>query len=195
MTLLLKIIGIIAIVVVVAVVIGVLWLWRGFKALMKGSADAHPPCRVTLEPEANPMWRSQGKMDDLALQFRSEGFEEIGAFTIPEMKNLQFLAYVHVAEKFYGCLYDHKELDPTFEIVADFADDSGLAGTSTTLREELDQRPGSVTIRKDKATVAEIFSAVREHPKAVERIAVTREGFVESFRKGYAVSMNFRLRK
>ncbi len=195
MTLLLKIIGIVALVIVVLVILGVLWLWRTFKAMIKSQADAHPPCRVTLEPEDNPLWRSERTILDLASEFRAAGFEQIGVFTIPEMSNLQFLAFVHITEKFYGCLYDHQKLEPTFEIIADFADDSGLAGTSTTLGAELEQRPGCVTIRKDGASVVEIFEAVRQHPKAAERLPLTREGFVENFKKGYAISMNWRLKK
>src|SRR5207244_779028 len=49
--------------------------------------------------------------------------------------------------------------------------------------------------RKNGASVAEIFDAVRQHPKAAERIELKRENFVENFRKGYTRSMNWRLKK
>lgn len=195
MGLLLKIIGVVAIVVVLALVFGAMWLWRMFKGMAKTEAEGHPPCRITVEPEDNPVWRNEKQVLDYAAQLRAAGFEEIGVFTVPELSNLQFLGLIHPAEKFFGYVYDHPKVEPTFEIAADFADDSGLAGTNTTLGQDLEQRPGTFTIRKDGATVKEIFEMVRRHPKAPDRIEVKRENFVEDFKKGYARSMNWRLKK
>jgi hypothetical protein len=195
MGLILKIIGIIAIVVVVVVVLGAWWILRWFKSAIKADAETNPPCRVGLEPEPNPLWRSERKVLDYAGQFRAARFKDIGAFTIPEMNNLQVFAFLH-PDNFYGIIYDHHKIDPTFEVNADFENDGiGLAGTNTTLGETLEQRPGHVTIRKDGASVAEILGLVRNHLAAAQRRPITAEGFVENFKQGYARSMNWTMKK
>ena len=195
MGLILKIIGIIAIVVVIVVVLGAWWIVRWFKNALKADAENNPPCRVSLEPEPNPLWRSERKVLDFAGQFRAAGFKDIGAFSIPEIQNLQILAFVH-PDNFYALIYDHHKLEPTFDIVADFeTDDIGLTGANTTFGETIESRPGQITIRKDNGSVAEIFDLVRNHVAAGRRRAVTAEGFVEHFKQSYARSMNWTMKK
>src|SRR5688572_12895818 len=104
--LILKIIGIVALVVVAIVVVGVLWFWRQLRAAAKDDAIPYPACRINLEPEAQPAWRSEGQIKKYAAEFCALGFEEIGAFSIPEMGGLQLLAFVHPTERFYGVIYD-----------------------------------------------------------------------------------------
>src|SRR5881398_1656930 len=107
MILLIKIVAIIAVVVLLLVVAGGMLLLRWLRRIIKGEVDAPscPPCRVNPEPEAAPQWRSPDKVRQYACEFKALGFQEIGAFTIPEMGGLQMLGFVHPAERLYGLIY------------------------------------------------------------------------------------------
>jgi hypothetical protein len=190
----LKIIGIIAVVALVVAVLAVRWFLRRMKSFIAENTPV--PCRINPEPEPNPQWRHAAVIPRIAEQFRDAGFTEIGAFNIPEMAGIQFLAFFHPQEQFYGCVYDHAKLEPTFDIVCKLTDDTAVTGTNTRLGEALDQRPGRFSVRLEKATVAEIFQAVRQHPAAAKpRKPAVPEKFTEYFRQAHTEYMNWRLSK
>lgn len=190
----LKILGITALVVLLVVILGLRWLFRKLRGVVEESMPV--PCRIHPEAEPNPQWIHGATVQRFAKQFLALGFEEIGAFSIPEMGGLQFLAYVHVPERCFGCIYDHRKLAPTFDVVCTRPDDSTVTGTNTTLGESLDQRPGRTVVRMDKASVAEVFEAVRRNPAAAgERTPVSKEAFLPYFCKAHADYMNWRLKK
>src|SRR5215470_6471480 len=112
MILLLKIAALVVIVLVLlgfaAVSLFLRWIRKVFKDASDGPSC--PPSRVNPEPEANPQWRSAAKVNQFATEFKALGFEEIGAFSIPEMQGLQMLAFVFPAEQIYGTIYDHKKI-------------------------------------------------------------------------------------
>src|SRR5687767_10476204 len=103
--LILKIIGVIALLVVAAAVGGLIWFWRAV-GRAAAAAQGCPPARISLEREEHPVWRNEGQVMKYAAELRAAGFEEIGVFTIPEMGALHLLAFVHLAERFYACVYD-----------------------------------------------------------------------------------------
>src|SRR5687767_7148423 len=135
--LILKIIGVIALLVVAAVVGGVIWFWRA--VARAAAAQPYPPARVSLEPEEHPAWRNKSQVMKYAAEFRAAGFEEVGVFTIPEMGALHLLAFVHLAERFYACIYDHKQVAPWFDIYAEFGDQTELTGTNTAIGDAMDK--------------------------------------------------------
>ena len=190
--LILKIIGVVVLVAAAVIVAGVIWFWR---AVRQTANPPCPPCRVTLEPEEHPTWRNESQVMKYAAEFRAAGFEEVGVFTIPEMGGLHLMAFVHLAERFYACIYDHKATPPWFDICAEFADQSGLTGSNTALGDAVDRRPGDIKISMPQESVKAVFKALREHPTAAQRVAVTREAFAETFKREYARSMNWTMRK
>src|SRR5262245_2184019 len=126
MLILLKILGIIALVVILVAIFAIRWFFRHMRGAI---ADALPvPCRIHPEPEPNPQWRNASVIRQFADEFRALGFQEIGAFNIPEMGGIQFLAFFHSGEQFYGCAYDHKKLEPTFDVVCLLANDTSVTG-------------------------------------------------------------------
>lgn len=191
--LILKIIGVVALIVVAIVVVGVIWFWRA--VVKEAATPPFPPCRVNLEPEEHPTWRNEGQIMKYAAEFRAAGFEQVGVFTIPEMGGLHLLAFVHAAERFYACIYDHQQVPPWFDIFAEFADQTELTGSNTQLGDTMDRRPGDIKVAMKDSSVKEVFNALREHPKAAERLAVARESFAETFKRQYARSMNWTMRK
>ena len=188
----LKIIGVIALVVVAAVVAGAVWFWRAVRAA--AATEPYPPARVSLEPEEHPTWRHESQVMKYAAELRAAGFEQIGVFTIPEMGALHLLAFVHLAEKFYACIYDHKQV-VWFDIFGEFIDQTGLTGTNTAIGDAMDKRPGEIQLSMPHESVKMVFDALREHPRAAERLRVTREGFTETFKRQYARGMNWRMSK
>lgn len=190
----LKIVGILALIAIVVVVLAIRWFLRKVRTL---AADVMTvPCRINPEPEPNPQWRHAAEIPAFAEQFRAAGFQEIGAFSIPEMGALQFLAYFHPQEQFYGCIYDHPKLPATFDVVCKLVDDTSVTGSNTRMGEALDQRPGRVVVRLDKASVAEVFAAVRDHPAAAgPRKPATADQFLGYFRQAHTEYMNWRLGK
>jgi hypothetical protein len=190
----LKIIGII----VVVVIIGGILLLRMVMKFVKGAVDAMPtcpPCRVSLEPEAEPQWLKPEVVQKYAAQFREQGFQDVGAFSVPELGGLQLLAFVHPGERLYGAVYEHKKLPHTFDIVCGYPDESGITGTNTKIGETLDPRPGQVTLRLDQADVATVFRAVLDKAGPAERNPVAVGDFVSHFKRAYVRGMNWRMKK
>lgn len=193
--LILKIIGWVALVVVAIVVAGGVWFWRQLKAAAKAEAMLFPPARVNLEPEENPAWRNEKQVLKLAAEFRALGFEQIGVFSLPEVGGTYLMGFVHVAERFYGCVYDYTVTAPTFDFFAELGNDQDLTGSNSTIGAHLDQRPGEMKVRLKDGSVAAVWDAVRAHEKAPGRREVARDGFVETFKKQYARSMAWSLRQ
>jgi len=82
----LKIALIVAVVVVLIILAAFAWIIRIFQQAAKtASGIATLPCRVNLEPEANPQWHNAQAIQEYADQLKGLGFEEVGAFSIPEM--------------------------------------------------------------------------------------------------------------
>lgn len=190
----LKIIGILGLLGLVVLFLAVRWVVRLVKGLV--AANRTVPCRIHPEPEPNPQWNNGSVIRKIADDFRAAGFAEIGAFNIPEMAGLQFLAFLHPGEQFYGCVYDHPKMAPTFDVVCRRTDDTSVTGTNTRMGEALDQPPGRTTIRLEQAGVAEVVAAVRGHPAAVgPRQPVSAGAFLAFFAKAHADYMNWRLAK
>jgi len=191
--LILKIVGVIALLVVAVVVIAVIWFWRAVRRA--AATQGCPPARISLEPEEHPVWRNEGRVMGYAAELRSAGFEEIGVFTIPELGAMHVLAFVHLAERFYACIYDHSQGAPWFDIYGEFADQTELTGSNTAVGDTLDKRPGDTKLSMPNQSVKTIFNALLEHPRAAGRLTVTREGFADTFKRQYARGMNWRMSK
>jgi hypothetical protein len=128
-------------------------------------------------------------------EFKALGFEEIGAFTLPEMEGLQLLAFVHSAQRLYGIIYDYKKVPPSFDIVCDFEDNSGLSATSSKAGRTLDKRPGHPILWTGEERVSTVLDALKAHPQPAPRLPVSRSEFVAHFKRNYAQGMNWRMKK
>src|SRR5882724_2091050 len=197
MILILKIGAIVVILVLLLVFGGVVFVLRWLRKVMKSAADTPscPPCRVYPEPEPAPQWRTPGKVLQYASEFKALGFEEIGAFTIPEMEGLQMLAFVHPAERLYGIIYDHKMIPPTFDIVCDFEDHTGVSAGSSKAGRSLDKRPGNPILWVGDERVGAVLEALKQHPQPAARVPVSADQFLPHFKRNYAEGMNWRMKK
>jgi hypothetical protein len=193
----LKIILIVVGVIGLLAVVAVAWFIRTIRWAIKAEMDCPgcPPCRVNPEPESNPQWRNSTVIRRYAEEFESLGFKEVGAFSLPELSGLLILAFVHPTEHLYGVIYDHKTIEPTFDICCAFEDGSGLSATNTSMGNTLDKRPDHALLWVGKETVREVLEAAQKHPQPAARKPVAREGFVAYFKKDYAEGMNWRLKK
>lgn len=181
--------------VIAGVVIATMaWLWKRFKPAAVSQATTPPPCRISLVPEENPSWKGERQVARLTELFRTVGFQRLGAYRIPELDSQYVLALIHPTEKFYACIYDSKT-HPVFEVFAEFGSDNSLMATNSTWVRDIEQRPGSVTLRLSNATPKEIIEALRQHEKAGDRVALTGNGFVAAFIKAYVHNLNWRLKK
>ncbi len=197
MILLIKIVAIVAVVVFLLVVAGGMLLLRWLRRIIKGKDEAPscPPCRVNPEPEPTPQWRTPEKVQQYASEYKALGFQEIGAFTIPEMEGLQMLAFVHLAERLYGLIYDHKKIEPTFDIFCTFEDQTGLTAGSSKIGRSLDKRPGHPILWVGDERVAAVLEAFKAHPQPVPRIPTSADAFLARFKRSYAEGMNWRMKK
>lgn len=192
----LKILGVIALLFLLLLVLAAAWLWRKFRAVAQAlQTPSTPPCRVALEPEPDPQWRSPEIIQRFAAEFRELGFAESGAFHIPELGGLQLRSFVHPAERYAAVIYDHTKIAPTFDIVCEFEDGTELSATNTTMGDTLDKRPGHTTLWLGDVNVREVFEAVQQHPQPSPRIPVRGDEFAAKFQKSYAKGMNWRLKK
>jgi hypothetical protein len=195
---LLKIVAIVTLTALILVGVGAALVVRWFRKIIKSAVNdgaSCPPCRVNPEPEPSPQWRTPDKILQYANEFKALGFEEIGAFTIPEMAGLQILAFVHTGERLYGIIYDHKTIAPTFDIICKFEDQTALSATNSKAGRSLDKRPGHPILWLGDDRVAAVLDAVKQHPQPAARVTVSADGFLPRFKRSYAESMNWRMKK
>lgn len=187
-----------AVLIVVAVLALVAYLViRWFRRVMKAEAEAGgiPPCRVNPEPEPNPQWKNRKEIEEWTAQLRTLGFEEAGAFVLPEMAGLQMAGFCHPRERLIAAIYDHTKTTPTLDICFERPDTSGVSGTNTTLGHDLSRRPECKRISIDKGTVEQVYAAVVGEGSASERVSVTPAEFANHFKASYARSMNWTLKQ
>lgn len=191
-------IAVAAVLIVVAVAaLGLFLVTRWFRRAVKAEAEAGttPPCRVNPEPEPNPEWKNRKQIEEWSAQLRALGFEDAGAFTIPEMAGLQMAGFCHSGERLMAVIYDHTKIAPSFDICFERPDTSEVTGTSTALGHELARRPESKRISMEKATVEQLYRAVVGEGTAADRVAVAPANFACDFKASYARSMNWKLKQ
>jgi hypothetical protein len=192
----LKIIGLLAIIAVLVIGVAVFWFFRWIRKAMKAEADMPPtPCRINPEPEPNPQWRNPAQIQKYAAEFQAAGFESAGAFCIPELRGLQILGFAHPAERLFGVIYDHEKIPPNFDVGCDFEDGTGVCAGNTDMGKTLDKRPDYTILWLGKVSLAEAIKAVAAHPTQSVRKPVSCDQFLVEFKKGYARSMNWRMKK
>lgn len=180
---------------VAALTLGIIaWLWKRFQPVQLPQAVTPPPCRITLVSEENPSWKGEKHVSRLTDLFRAVGFQRLGAYRIPELDNQRILGMIHPTERFYACIYDSKT-QPIFEVFAEFSSDNSLVATNSTWVRDMEQRPGSVTLRLSNASPQQILQALGQQEKATDRMAVSGNGFVTAFTKAYVRNLNWRLKK
>ena len=202
MLLAIKIILVVVAVLAVLVCSVVLWFLKTISKAVKSATAAAvaggtpQPCRVTLEPESNPQWRKSEIVTGYIEQLRAIGFEDIGAFRIPEMRNLMIFGLFHPGEGLVGVVYDHNKAPaPTFDICADFTDGSTLTATNSSSGDILDKRPNHPILWLGNDSAQQVLEAVQKFSAPAPRQPILKENFVERFKKAYARSINWRLKK
>jgi hypothetical protein len=191
-------IALVVLAVLVLVVCGiVLWLLKVIRQAVKTAmASAPQPCRVTLEPEPNPQWLKPEIITGYAKELRALGFEDVGAFRIPEMRGLLILGLVHPGEGLLSVVYDHnKAPKPTFDICADFTDGSTISATNSAAGSELDRQPNHPILWLGEVGAGKILEAVQKFPAPAPRQSISKKDFVGHFKTAYARSINWRLKK
>ena len=187
---------VVAILVILIVVVGYIII-RKIKAFFKKAVDginSTPPCRVTLAQEAQPELKNAKEFEDWTGQFKQLGFEEVGFFSIPEIGGLTLKAFCHRAENLYGVIYDHQKIPASFDIVCSYEDGSGLTGVNTTYGDNIEGDPKQEKVRINTSSVAEVFDAFSKKLQSKPRKPATPEGFAADFKRGYAESMNWRMK-
>jgi hypothetical protein len=187
-----------AVLIVVAVAaLGIFLVIRWFRRAVKAETEAEttPPCRVNPELEPNPEWKNRKQLEEWSTQLRALGFEDAGAFAIPEMAGLQMAGFCHPGERLMAVIYDHTKIAPSFDICFERPDTSGVTGTNTTLGHDMARRPESKRISIENATVEQVYRAVAGEGTAAERVAVTPADFATHFKASYARSMNWTLKQ
>jgi hypothetical protein len=193
----LKIIGLVLLGIVILILVGFLllrWAWR--RLIRKGTELQRViPCRVTLEPEANPQWHDARAIGRMGAELRALGFQDIGSFQIPEMEGLLVQALHHPQEPAYAIVYDHRKIPATMDLVRGFTDEFGLSVASTAMGSTLDQRADSKTYWMDQASAREMFDTLKGHQHSAPAKPHPPGDFAARFRESYTKSMNWRMRK
>jgi len=134
-------------------------------------------------------------INEYATQLRALGFEDVGAFSIPEMGGLMVLGLVHPAEGLLSAVYDHTRCPASFDICADYADGSTVSATSSSMGKTLDKRPNHPILWLGTTNAGEVLQAVQTHAASAPRKLIRKDEFVENFKHSYARSANWRLKK
>lgn len=153
-----------------------------------------PPSRINLLSESLPQWRNAATIQKYANEFKTFGFEQVDVYRIPELKSMLMMGFVHPNERMMGVIYDHKQIEPTIDIVADYEDGTDVTGTNTTMGDTLDKRPGHEKLWLGAVSVSEVFEAVKGHSQ-LPRKEILKSEFAARFKKSYADGMNWRLKK
>jgi hypothetical protein len=190
------VVGLILLLVIIGVVAWAMKIFRILRRANKAVANlATQPSRINVEPEPQPQWHKPKVINDYSNQLRALGFEEVGAFSIPEMGGLMILGLVHPREGLSSVVYDHTQRPASFDICADYTDGSTVTATSSAIGKSLDKRPTDLILWLGTTNAREILQAVQNHAASAPRQPIHKDEFSARFKRSYAKSVNWRLKK
>ena len=105
------------------------------------------------------------------------------------------LGLVHPAEGLLSVVYDHTKTVPGFDICADFTDGTTVSATSSATGNTLDKRPTDPILWMGTTDAREILKAVQNHQASAPRQPIRKDEFAAHFQRGFAKSVNWRLKK
>src|ERR1700690_3476259 len=90
------IVGLVVVLVIVRSVLRYLKVFKIIRRKNKTAANlAGMSSRINLELEPNPQWHNSKVINEYADQLKALGFEDAGAYSIPELGGLMILGLVH----------------------------------------------------------------------------------------------------
>ena len=96
------------------------------------AALAKQPDSIRLQRCEPSSLKHADKVDALAREYRDQRFEDVGAYSVPELKGMQLRLLANPHESMYGAIYDHPNAGVWCDVVNRYAD--GSAWTFTTAK-------------------------------------------------------------
>jgi hypothetical protein len=191
MDLFLKIVGVLALVVAVGVVGFGLFLWWGWRQMVRNIAPT--PSTIDLLPDAEAKWlKTEAVQHDLAA-CEALGYACGPAYTVEGIAGVGLVGLTHPESGASVVLYTHPVAGNWADLCLYFTDGFELTVTSAPMGEQMDSRPNTEKIYRKGAPLAELHALLVERGAGrgeVDRF--TPENFRERYIADYARTMAWR---
>ena len=151
------------------------------------------PDQIHLTNASSSAWRKPDLAVGLTRSLIEMGFEDAGAYTVPEMPGLVLRLMVQTRECHMGIVYEHPKAGTWIELVTRYAD--GTSASFSSMRPTgLRPLPGHRIVNAAGASPETLHArSLEERPKGVLK-PVTRFYVQRMFEEGYAESIAERKR-
>ena len=187
MTLVLQVVGVLALLAAGAIAIGLWRLERKLRSLSDALATALVPGEITLAAVDGPL---PDELERRIAALRALGFEVAGRYRIPEIEGALVGGLVHEAASLAAAVRVHPGAEPFCELVAWYEDGESLTVSDTTHAGAPDPRPGTRAVHVPGADAGALWA--RMLAERGDRTLRTRspgdfpEGFERHFREEMA---------
>lgn len=194
----LEVLGIVFIVLVVlalAVVVLVAWKIRRTVRQARTYAafqqTAHMAMHIHMQPEHTLAWLLEPTPAANRAKLESEGFTEIGCYSVPELAGTTLCALASAAEHIVAILYDTAQ-GQFVDLNVHYEDDTSLTVSNVPEIGELDRPDEHPLIRKPGADIADLLAMLREQRLDKPAFSYTAENFQSKFEETYHREMVWR---
>ena len=184
--------------VLVPIVIGVVihfFLKKVAKALKEevGSGmTSRTPMEIHLKALEPGTWTKSQAVMKAEDQFKELGFESVGEFSVDEMPQLKFLAYLQPAEYLWGIVYEHQVVGVWVDLVAKYDDGTSCTWSNSPKGGVLDPRPGHEKVNNKFSDAIGFYDMYTQNRGEKKIAPVTASDFVPFFENAYRNEMEWR---
>jgi len=186
------VIGLIVCVLLVLVGFKLYFFFQGLKSAveqLKGE-DAGPPREVNLETDADVLAEASDALLGESKAFVSEGFEQIGGFTVEEIPEMRLIAHLHPALRLYGVAYEMAGVGVWSDVVA-LCMGGSITASSATRGTSTKERPGHRKVAMPGQPVSTLVAAARQEMEGREWEQLDAKSFVYEFERAYRQHMEW----
>ncbi len=154
-----------------------------------------PPLRIRLKASSSPpVWLEEQESQEQEEGLKRIGFETAGDFQIPEFET-SLRAYIHPENGMAAYLFRHPALEESFlDLVYVFVDDTSVT-VSNAQDSKVDQCPEHPNINLVGASPRQLFEKLESLKEGRPVRAVEAETAAQTYEKGYAQGMDWRVEK
>jgi len=148
------------------------------------AAMAQQPDFITLESRAVAPTRPEARA--AVESFTRRGFQLLGSYTIPEMKNLPVHFLTKQDESAIAVVYEHSQAGVWCDLVCRYQDGRSFTITNAKMGGSLEPRPGHTTLRVPGLTPAALHMRFGRERPAAPPAAFRPDDVAQIFAQAYA---------
>jgi hypothetical protein len=151
-----------------------------------------PPRRVRLQRALESDWSDPDPAEDCCQLFRAAGFDPAGDFFSYDIDELRMSAWVHVAQRLYGVVYDHSEAGIFSDVVGLLEDGGSVTVTNAATGENMDEPPEHSKITDPSLESDQLIERAQAEIAGRPLRVLTAATFKRDFEAAYARVVDWR---